>query len=180
MALRFIRKYYIYLIYLCIAVAVQASLAFFLAYEPNYDVKSVFDGAVAVAETGKLTEELTEYFAWASNNFGLMFIMSVVFKIFGSITGNYFMIFAFTNIVLVNAAVFFLYSLVRRACGAKASYIVLILLFLYIPMYFFPSMIYTDTATMFVPIGCLYLITARGRKAPGCGHGSRVIYWSAS
>jgi len=100
-----------------------------------------------------------------------MLIMSAIFRTFGSITKNYFIVFAFTNIVLVNAAVFYLYSLVRRVCGTKASYTVLTLLFLYIPMYFFPSMIYTDTATMFAPIGCLYLFYRAGEE--GCGRRTR-------
>lgn len=145
------------IIYFIIVIAIQVVFACVLAYEPNYDVKSVFDGAISLAETGKLTESLTKYFAWASNNFGFTFIMSIIIKIAGTVSKNYFYIFAFTNIILVNLGVYFLYDLIRRVCGAKIAYAVLAILFFYIPMYFFPSMIYTDTATMCVPIICLNL-----------------------
>jgi 4-amino-4-deoxy-L-arabinose transferase-like glycosyltransferase len=42
-------------------------------------------------------------------------------------------------------------------CGNKIAYALLAVLLFYIPMYFFPSMIYTDTATMCIPIICLNL-----------------------
>ena len=147
------------IIYFIIVIAIQIIFALLLAYEPGYDVKSVYDGAISLAETGKLTEPLTKYFAWASNNFGFTFIMSVIIRIFGIITKNYFLIFAFTNIILVNLGVYFLYDLTRRVCGDKTAWAVLAILFFYIPMYFFPSMIYTDTATMCIPIICLNLFT---------------------
>jgi len=143
--------------YFVAVIAIQVIFACVLAYEPAYDVKSVFDGAVSLAETGKLPVDLTKYFAWASNNFGFAFIMSIIIKIAGIVSKNYFLVFAFTNIVLVNLGVYFLYDLVRRTCGTKIAWAVLAVLFLYIPMYFFPSMIYTDTATMCIPIVCLNL-----------------------
>ena len=151
--------------YFIVVIAIQVIFACLLAYEPKYDVKSLYDGAVSLAETGKLTEELMKYFAWASNNFGFAFIMSVIIKIAGVIpiisliSKNYFLIFAFTNIILVNLGVYFLYDLIRRVCGVKVAYAVLAILFFYIPMYFFPSMIYTDTDTMWIPIVCINLFT---------------------
>ena len=145
--------------YFAAVTAIQIVFACILQYEPKYDVKSVFDGAAALAETGKLTGELIRYFAWASNNFGFTFIMSVMIKIFGAVTKNYFLIFAFTNIVFINLGVYFLHDLICRVCGKKTAGAALAALFFYIPMYFFPSMIYTDTATMFIPVVCLNLFT---------------------
>jgi hypothetical protein len=83
--------------------------------------------------------------------------MSLIIRAFGWLaSGNYY-IFAVTNIVLVNLGVYFMYDLIKRVCGKKIAFAVLAILFFYIPLYFFPSMIYTDTATLAIPVICLNL-----------------------
>ena len=79
--------------YFIVVVIIQIIFARMLKYTPNYDVKSVYDGAISMAQTGKLPEELMKYFAWAGNNFGFTFIMSIIIRIAGLFTKNYFMIF---------------------------------------------------------------------------------------
>lgn len=158
-------------------IAIQTTFACLLAYEPNYDVKSVFDGAISLAETGKLTDELMKYFAWASNNFGFTFIMSVIIKIARIISKNYFLIFAFTNIILINLGVYYLYDLIRRTCGYKIAFAVLTILFFYIPLYFFPSMIYTDTATMCIPIICLNLFARLRTEAESMSEKKIFVFY---
>jgi hypothetical protein len=156
---------------------IQIVFARLLAYEPKYDVKSVYDGAAELAVTGSLTDELTRYFAWASNNFGFTYIMSVIIKIFGAVSKNYFMIFVFTNIVLADLGVYFLYDLILRSCGKKFAWAALAALFFYIPMYFFPSMIYTDTATMCIPVICLDLFMRLRTESGSMGKKKRILFY---
>jgi hypothetical protein len=164
--------------YFIAAIPIQVIFVIMLEYEPrvDYDVRLVFDGAVSLARHGHLTDEVLTYFAWFSNNFGFAYIMSLFLRIFGVFTQNHFMVFALFNIAAVNIGVYFLYDAVRRSVGEKAACCMLAALFLYIPMYFFPSMIYTDTVTMCVPIICLNL-SIRIREGTA-GRRTETLYYT--
>jgi len=149
------KKHRFLIVYFAIIVIIQLTFAILLTYTPAHDAANVFNGAISLSESGSLPDDTLWYFAMAKNNFGLTFLMSLVFRAASVFTDNYYIIFAIVNIVTVDIGVFFLYELIRSRISAKTARIALLLLFLYIPLYFFPAMLYTDTATMCLPIICI-------------------------
>jgi len=134
---------------------IQFLVANTLQYHPNYDAESVFVGAIGFATTGTLPNP--SYFATFGNQWGILLFLSALFGITQFFTQNFFMVYAGVLIVIVNTGLYALYNLVKMRFSQKTAFIVLAIVLVYPPIYVFPSVIYTDVASIAMPIVALNL-----------------------
>jgi len=133
----------------------QLLVASALQYVPNFDAGSIFYGAVGLATTGELPNP--EYFAMFGNQWGLLVFISAFFWIGQFFTQNFFMIYVGVLTILINIGLYALYDLIKTRFNKCLAFIILTLVLLYPQIYIFPSKIYTDSASMAMPIVALNL-----------------------
>jgi len=134
---------------------VQLWVARSLQFVPVADAGSIFSGAVGLATTGELPNP--EYFARFGNQWGLLIFISAFFWVGQVFTQNFFMIYAGVLTLLINIGLYALYDLVKTRFNKRVAFIILAIVLLFPKIYFFPSKIYTDAASVAMPIIALNL-----------------------
>jgi hypothetical protein len=140
----------------------QVWVARAVQYVPQYDAGSLFAGAVGLATTGKIPNP--EYFAMFGNQWGLLIFISAFLWIGQLFTQNFFMVYACVLVILVNTGLYALYDLTRAKLSRRVAFIILGIVLLYPQIYVFPSKIYTDAASMAMPIVALNLYYRMGAE----------------
>lgn len=152
---------------LLIAFTLQQLFAWQLAFEPAHDLGAVYHGAVQWATTGSLGE-YQEYFHIFPNNLGSLMLLKTVFscaRFFG--ISEYYFLATQVNILFVQLAFGAVYLAARALAGPRQALFALALCVLYVPLYYFVPIAYSDTLSMPFPIIAflLYVLARQHKRA---------------
>ena len=134
---------------------IQLIVANQLRFVPTLDAGSLFFAAIDFATTGSITN--LYYFAMFGNQWAPLLFISGIFRITRFFTQDFFMVYAGVLAVIVNMGLFAMYDLIKRQSSRRVAFIMLGVVLIYTPIYVFPTLIYTDVASMAMPILALNL-----------------------
>lgn len=139
-------------------IILQFIIGYLVRTNPSWDLGLCIQSANEIIENGHSTD-MAVYYIQAPNNIFITLMLTVVFKIF-SIVGisNTNISTLIANIFFIQLAVLFLFKTSKRLFGNITACFTLILMFLFLPIYPYSTIMYTDTTSMFIPIALLYLI----------------------
>lgn len=122
-----------------------------LRFTPSFDLDAIFGGAMQWVQTGTFADYY-DYFDWFPNNLGGLCFLYIIFKVFGSVSNDYFLIAALTNEVLI----LFTYTLISLAAaklyGKRYGTLALIVSGCILPFQIMPDAFYTDSLSMVFPV----------------------------
>ncbi len=155
----FLVIYFIFVSLLQIVILKQLSVM------PSWDFGMVFSNAKAFVYNGvREINVYPEYFQFFPNNI-LLFTLEVIFIKIGSllhikaIYSVYVM-----NIIFIDLALLFLYLTIKKINNSKNAMFGLITTFFFLPLFLYTPIIYSDTMTLFIPIGFGYLFSIKDDK----------------
>ena len=150
-------------ILLAIIFVLQCIIGNLFRVSPNWDMKSLFDGAVSYlnGDTSYLS-----YLYRYSNNIALQIVFIVLFKIADLIKIiSYYDIAMLFNIIMIDIALVLTYLVSKKIFDSKKAFIIFLCIASMTPIYLFVPIIYTDTLSMLFPLLILYLyLTAKEKE----------------
>lgn len=100
----------------------------------------------------------TNYFDLYPNNAALYLVLCGVFKLADAVgLGDFMLVGSALNIVMIDAALFVMYLLVKKLGGKRQAVFALLLAMLTLPLLLYTPIYYTDTLTLLFPVLTLYL-----------------------
>jgi hypothetical protein len=138
-------------------VIITAQLCFTYIYqvEPSlWDFGTIF---YAAKDLAKGTLSYSDYFEDYTNNLGITFLLSAVFRIssiFGDVKAQ--TLGLLFNIFMIDLALVLLYLTARRIFGTRHATMVLIISLFFTPFITYAPIYYTDTLSLPMSIGMLY------------------------
>lgn len=156
--------------------AAQLLMAQALRFEPKTDAEQCFTAAQLLADEGSFasSERAVTYFAIYPNNWGFVYVLSLIFRFFGRLGWED----RFTQAVLVGSLLFALglfcgARLCRRLGGVKAQTKMLLLCLTCFPLLYCTTELYTDAFSIAFPtIALCCLVRAADEK----GRGMRLLF----
>lgn len=152
---------------LAVLAAIQLRLGYSLQVNPTWDPGGVYISAKEYVTRGRIiTHE--HYFDRFSNNTGLFCIEVVYFKLLtllrleivpyhGTIL----------NVLITDAAIFFMFLFVRRIWGNQKAVVYLIISFFFTPYVLYMPILYSDTVSMlFIALACYLFACFLQQKKP--------------
>ncbi len=157
--INFIDNYYKIIIAsgLILFFAVNIIMGCVLRFDPIYDLKAIFAGAIEWAETGSFVSALDYFYVFPHNLGGMLFLfvpLKIAF-IFG-IT-DYFAVAMIFNALLSVTTVFLVVLICKRLIGVPQSIMVLVCILSFLPFYMLAPVFYTDSLSMVFPVLIIYL-----------------------
>ena len=153
------------IIYFMVVSLLQIIVLKQLSVAPGWDFGMVFSNAKAFVYTGvREINVYPEYFQFFPNNI-MLFAFEVIFIKIGSlfhieaIYSVYIM-----NIVFIDMALLLLYLTIRKISNSKNAIFGLILTLFFLSLFLYTPIIYSDTMTLFIPIGFVYLFSMKDDK----------------
>ncbi len=154
-----------------VMLALQLTVAYFLATEPVTDLKIIDRYAQSFAHTGNfdmIQKDAANNFIYMiryPNNLALMFLLSFVYRVDFLITGyvsNY--IAVILNTLAINSSVLMTALLAQKLFGNKKALMTLMLCMLFVPFYTYTPYYYTDSMSMPFFVGGMYLFFSAVRS----------------
>ena len=153
------------IIYFMVVSLLQIIVLKQLSVAPGWDFGMVFSNAKAFVYTGvREISVYPEYFQLFPNNI-MLFAFEVIFIKIGSlfhieaIYSVYIM-----NIVFIDMALLLLYLTIRKISNSKNAMFGLILTLFFLSLFLYTPIIYSDTMTLFIPVGFVYLFSLKDDK----------------
>lgn len=153
------------IIYFFIVSLLQITVLKQLSVAPGWDFGMVFSNAKSFVYTGvREINVYPEYFQFFPNNI-MLFVFEVIFIKIGSlfhieaIYSAYIM-----NIVFIDMALLLLYLTIRKISNSKNAMFGLILTLFFLSLFLYTPIIYSDTMTLFIPVGFVYLFSLKDDK----------------
>lgn len=116
----------------------------------NWDFGSIFDGAYAVVNNGKLNNH---YFSMCDNNIFPVLFLTLIFKIISLLGIHHYTITGIIlNIVMIDLAIVCLYFIVRKLFNKNIALFSLSLCLFITPIFTYVPIFYTDTLSMVFPL----------------------------
>lgn len=145
------KKYkYIVLILFGIIFALQIFIAKELTVFPEWDFGVVFYQAEElVNKTGEISSYFYEMYP---NNYGILFIMVILFKILRIFSLDFLKGGILFNIIIIDITLFLVYILSKKLYGLKTAVLSLAMAVFITPFYMYSPIIYTDTISMPFPL----------------------------
>lgn len=141
---------YIALFSLGIIVALQLLIAKELTVYPSWDFGVVFNQAEAlVNKTGSIS---SYFYGRYPNNYGILFIITILFKILKILSLDFLKGGILFNIIMIDIALIMVYVLSKKLYGYKVATLSLIMAIFITPFYMYSPIIYTDTISMPFPL----------------------------
>lgn len=147
-------------IFYSITIVITSILQFVIGYmvrtNPSWDLGLVIQSAQEILEYGHSTD-MAVYYIQAPNNIFITLMLAIVIKFFSifNITDvNVSTLIA--NIILIQLAILLLFKISKRIFNNITACFTLVLTFLFIPIYPYSTIMYTDTTSMFLPVAFLY------------------------
>ncbi|MEG2394363.1 MAG: glycosyltransferase family 39 protein, partial [Ruthenibacterium sp.] len=151
----------------------QAVLAHSVYYQPGWDVSILTEGGYWLAHDKGMVDPA--YFRQYPNNVPLLMVWAYVSKLLFALGGTDFL---FAEIMLctvaINAAVFFVYLLADRFCGAPVALTAAALCVPFLCLAPWIVIPYSDTATLLFPVLAFWL-WCRADDAPGLR--ARILWY---
>ncbi len=150
----FLDKHYkpILVAFLIGMMALQIVFGLMLRFKPDFDMESVYQGAIDWVQTGSFTNYYNYYY-YFPNNLGSMGFLHFFFKI-ASFFGvkDYFLVGMILNSILSISMMLVVFLICKRILGIKQATISLILIAVCLPFYFIAPVFYTDALSMLFPV----------------------------
>ena len=148
-----------WIFYACV-VTIMVILQFIIGYlvrtNPSWDLGLVIQSAQEIIEYGHSTE-MSGYYIQAPNNIFSTLILAVVIKLFSIFQLNDVNIVTLIcNIIFIQIAILFLFKIAKNIFNNFTACFTLVLMFMFLPIYPYSTIMYTDTTSMFLPVGFLY------------------------
>lgn len=130
----------------------QIVFGLFLRFKPDFDMESVYQGAIDWVQTGSFNNYYNYYY-YFPNNLGSMGFLHFFFKI-ASIFGikDFFLVGMFLNSVLSISMMLVVSLICKRILGIKQAVISLVFIAFTLPFYFIAPVYYTDALSMLFPV----------------------------
>ncbi len=142
-------------VYFCLLMAA----AFALKVEPAWDFGRVYAGAQDITTNGRLTYAL-QYFLESNNNFFLAGILAVYFLAASAVLGLPALSAGLIlNVVAITTGVVLIYFTTKTVRSAKAGLLFLVLAILFVPLYGYSAIFYTDTLSIPFVAAAIFLIS---------------------
>lgn len=153
------------LIYFLIVSILQFTILKQLSVAPGWDFGMVFSNAKSFVYTGiREINVYPEYFQFFPNNI-MLFVLEVIFIKIGSIFHIEAIYSAYVmNIIFIDIALLLLYLTIRKISNSKNAVFGSILTLFFLPLFLYTPIIYSDTVTLFIPIGFVYLFNMKDDK----------------
>lgn len=146
-----------YIIITVIMMIGQVVIGYLVRTNPSWDLGLVIQGAQEIVQNGHATVA-SGYYVQAPNNIFITLLIAFFLNFFGLFgISNVNIITLITNIIFIQLAVLLLFKITKKVYGNFSACFVLILMFLFLPIYPYSTIMYTDTTSMFLPLAFLYL-----------------------
>lgn len=148
-----------WLFYGCVVIIMMA-LQFIIGYlvrtNPSWDLGLCIQSAQEILQYGQSTDMAT-YYIQAPNNIFITLMLAAVIKFFSFFhLQDVNVVTLIANIIFIQIAILILFKIVKAIFNNFTACFTLILTFLFLPIYPYSTIMYTDTTSMFLPVGFLY------------------------
>lgn len=145
------KKYkYIVFILFGIIFTLQIFIAKELTVFPEWDFGVVFyEAEKLVNKTGEISSYFYEMYP---NNYGILFIMTFLFKILKVFSLDFLKGGILFNIIMIDITLFLMYIISKKLYGSKVAVLSLVMATFITPFYMYSPIIYTDTISMPFPL----------------------------
>lgn len=141
-----------------IMIIIQFIIGYLVRTNPSWDLGLVIQSAQEILQYGHSTD-MAVYYIQAPNNIFITLILAVVIKFFGIFNlTDVNVVTLIGNIIFIQIAVLFLFKIAKRIFNNVTACFTLVLMFLFLPIYPYSTIMYTDTTSMFLPVAFLYFI----------------------
>ena len=157
------------IIYFIFVSVLQIIVIKYLSVSPGWDFGVVFSNSKSFVYNGvREMNVYPEYFQLFPNNI-MLFVLEVIFIKFGSIFHiNAIYSVYIMNIIFIDLSLLLLYFTVKRINDSKNAIFSLVLTFFFLPLFLYTPIIYSDTMTLFTPIGFVYLFSLKDNEKIIC------------
>ncbi len=146
------------LVYFALVSFLQIIVLKQLSVSPGWDFGVVFSNARSFVYTGvRDINSYPKYFQFFPNNI-LLFVLEVIFIKIGSIFSiNAIYSVYIMNIIFIDLALLLLFLVIRKIYNSKNAFFGLILTFFFLPLFLYTPIVYSDTISLFIPVGFVFL-----------------------
>lgn len=127
-----------------------------LRFQPSFDLNAIYGGAIQWLETGSFPDYY-DYFDWFPNNLGGLTFLYFMFRIGTVFTGDYFLIAAYSNGLLLLLALVVTSLTVHKLFGSRHGLLTLLISICFLPFSFMTDAFYTDSLSLLFPVLLFYL-----------------------
>ena len=127
-----------------------------LRFQPSFDLDAIYGGAIQWLETGSFPDYY-DYFDWFPNNLGGLTFLYVLFRIGTVFSGDYFLIAAYGNGLLLLLALVITSLTARKVFGSRHGLLTLLVSVCFLPFSFMADAFYTDSLSLLFPVLLFYL-----------------------
>lgn len=139
-----------------VMIILQAIIGYLVRTNPSWDLGLVIQSAQEILQYGHSTD-MAVYYIQAPNNIFITLILAVTIKFFSFFQlTDVNIVTLIGNIVFIQLAVFFLFKIAKSVFNNFTACFTLVLMFLFLPIYPYSTIMYTDTTSMFLPVAFLY------------------------
>jgi len=147
-----------YIIITVVMVILQGIIGYLVRTDPSWDLGIVIKSAQEMIQYGHSTN-MAGYYIQAPNNILITLLIALTIKVFSFIgITNINIMTLIVNIVFIQLAIFLLFKITKNIYNNYTACFLLVIMFLFLPIYPYSTIMYTDTMSMFLPVGFLYLI----------------------
>lgn len=147
-----------YIIVVIVMTFLQLLIGYLVRTNPSWDLKLVIQSAQEMIQYGHSTD-MAPYYIQAPNNILITLMIAFTIKFFSFFhLSNIHIITLLVNTLFIQFAILLLFKVAKKIYGNFGACFTLVLMFLFLPIYPYSTIMYTDTMSMFLPIGFLYLI----------------------
>lgn len=125
---------------------------------PGWDWNDVYKAAIEFVNGDFNSIDYT-YFKEFSNNYGILYMEIIIFKILKLFNLMKYTLLAsvIVNFIFINTSILFIYLTIKKLVNRKTAVFGLFICALVIPFYTYMPVLYTDTVSMLFPIVIIYL-----------------------
>lgn len=139
-------------------IIIQFIIGYLVRTNPSWDLGLVIQSAQEILEYGHSTD-MAVYYIQAPNNIFITLILAVTIKFFGMFNlTDVNVVTLVGNIIFIQIAVLFLFKISKRIFNNATACFTLVLMLLFLPIYPYSTIMYTDTTSMFLPVAFLYFM----------------------
>lgn len=139
-----------------VMVILQYIIGYLVRTDPSWDLGLCIQSAKEILQYGHSTD-MAVYYIQAPNNIFITLMLAIVIKFF-----SFFQLqdvnvaTLIANIVLIQLAILLLFKITKSVFNNFTACFTLVIMFLFLPIYPYSTIMYTDTTSMFLPLGFLY------------------------
>lgn len=139
-----------------IMVIIQFVIGYLVRTNPSWDLGLCIESAKEILQYGHSTD-MAVYYIQAPNNIFITLLLAAVIKFFSIFQLQDVNIATLiANIVFIQVAILLLFKIAKSVYNNFTACFTLVLMFLFLPIYPYSTIMYTDTSSMFLPVAFLY------------------------